>query len=147
MLWTLKSTLNNLPPWWQRIDDNPKWQDGAFIGLAACYGLIALVAVVQLIRIQRRVPEYGWTTQKVSWWIHRSYRSAGHCFAMCHAAKALLVALPMRRLHGHSSCASLSQLLNVLCCLLLAACWFYCLILCWYCQACTIALSAACTVK
>ena len=65
MLWTLKSTLENLPPWWQRIDDNPNWQDGAFIGLAACYGLIALVAVVQLIRIQKRVPEYGWTTQKV----------------------------------------------------------------------------------
>lgn len=66
MVWTLTATLDNLPPWWQRIDDNPKWQDGAFIGLAACYGLIALVAVVQLIRIQRRVPEYGWTTQKVS---------------------------------------------------------------------------------
>lgn len=67
MVWTLKSNvLDNLPPWWQRIDDNPKWQDGAFIGLAACYGLIALVAVVQLIRIQRRVPEYGWTTQKVT---------------------------------------------------------------------------------
>lgn len=65
MLWTLKTTLDNLPPWWQRIDNNPDWQDGAFIGLAACYGLIALVAVVQLIRIQKRVPEYGWTTQKV----------------------------------------------------------------------------------
>lgn len=66
MVWTLKTTLDNLPPWWQRIDNNPNWQDGAFIGLAACYGLIALVAVVQLIRIQKRVPEYGWTTQKVS---------------------------------------------------------------------------------
>ncbi|KAL3158088.1 E3 ubiquitin-protein ligase tom1 [Trebouxia sp. C0010 RCD-2024] len=65
MVWTLKTTLDNLPPWWQRIDNNPNWQDGAFIGLAACYGLIALVAVVQLIRIQKRVPEYGWTTQKV----------------------------------------------------------------------------------
>lgn len=65
MMWTLKTTLDSLPPWWQRIDNNPDWQDGAFIGLAACYGLIALVAVVQLIRIQKRVPEYGWTTQKV----------------------------------------------------------------------------------
>lgn len=64
-MWGLKTTLDNLPPWWQRIDNNPDWQDGAFIGLAACYGLIALVAVVQLIRIQKRVPEYGWTTQKV----------------------------------------------------------------------------------
>ena len=34
-------------------------------GLAIGYGAIALVAVVQLIRIQMRVPEYGWTTQKV----------------------------------------------------------------------------------
>ena len=64
-MWGLETTLANLPPWWQRIDNNPDWQDGAFIGLAACYGLIALVAVVQLIRIQKRVPEYGWTTQKV----------------------------------------------------------------------------------
>ena len=87
MLWTLKSTLNNLPPWWQRIDDDPKWQDGAFIGLAACYGLIALVAVVQLIRIQRRVPEYGWTTQKVSWWIFRAYD--GLCFAACDTTEAV----------------------------------------------------------
>ena len=75
MVWTLTATLDNLPPWWQRIDDNPKWQDGAFIGLAACYGLIALVAVVQLIRIQRRVPEYGWTTQKVSPFLASCMRS------------------------------------------------------------------------
>jgi Protein of unknown function (DUF1084) len=34
-------------------------------GLAIGYGAIALVAAVQLIRIQMRVPEYGWTTQKV----------------------------------------------------------------------------------
>ena len=35
---------------------------------AAClagYGIIAVVALVQLVRIQQRVPEYGWTTQKV----------------------------------------------------------------------------------
>ena len=34
-------------------------------GLAVGYGAIALVAAIQLIRIQMRVPEYGWTTQKV----------------------------------------------------------------------------------
>ena len=38
-----------------------KW----FYGLSGGYGFIALVATVQLIRIQLRVPEYGWTTQKV----------------------------------------------------------------------------------
>lgn len=37
----------------------------AFYGLAAGYGVVALVALVQLLRIQARVPEYGWTTQKV----------------------------------------------------------------------------------
>ncbi|KAJ8564827.1 hypothetical protein K7X08_001287 [Anisodus acutangulus] len=29
------------------------------------YGVVSAVALVQLIRIQMRVPEYGWTTQKV----------------------------------------------------------------------------------
>ncbi|KAL4567815.1 hypothetical protein LXL04_023410 [Taraxacum kok-saghyz] len=33
--------------------------------LAALYGVVTVVALVQLIRIQLRVPEYGWTTQKV----------------------------------------------------------------------------------
>eukprot|EP00803_Ostreobium_quekettii_P000058 evm.model.scf_2110.1 EVM.evm.TU.scf_2110.1 scf_2110:6894-9178(-) len=33
--------------------------------LALAYGVIALVAATQLIRIQQRVPDYGWTTQKV----------------------------------------------------------------------------------
>jgi Protein of unknown function (DUF1084) len=30
-----------------------------------CYAALAAVALVQLVRIERRVPEYGWTTQKV----------------------------------------------------------------------------------
>lgn len=33
--------------------------------LAIGYGIIALIALVQIIRIQIRVPEFGWTTQKV----------------------------------------------------------------------------------
>lgn len=61
----LLSTLESLPDWWQRIDASPAWQKGAFDGLAVAYGLIATVALVQIIRIQFRVPEYGWTTQKV----------------------------------------------------------------------------------
>ena len=54
-----------LPPWWEKIDGDSNWQRYSFLGLAVGYGLIALVAIIQLIRIQRRVPEYGWTTQKV----------------------------------------------------------------------------------
>lgn len=54
-----------LPHWWERIDQDTKWQEYSFVALAVAYGLIALVALVQLVRIQQRVPEYGWTTQKV----------------------------------------------------------------------------------
>lgn len=57
--------LRTLPAWWQKIDEDPNWQEYSFLALAIAYGIIALVAIVQLIRIQQRVPEYGWTTQKV----------------------------------------------------------------------------------
>ena len=39
-----------LPHWWQKIDNDPKWQEYSFVGLSAAYGLIALVALVQLVR-------------------------------------------------------------------------------------------------
>ncbi|XVE91779.1 hypothetical protein REPUB_Repub01dG0041300 [Reevesia pubescens] len=51
--------------WWRDINDSLLWQDRIFHILAALYALVAAVALVQLIRIQLRVPEYGWTTQKV----------------------------------------------------------------------------------
>lgn len=54
-----------LPHWWEKIDHDTKWQEYSFVALAVAYGIIALVAIVQLVRIQQRVPEYGWTTQKV----------------------------------------------------------------------------------
>ncbi|KHF98156.1 hypothetical protein F383_14172 [Gossypium arboreum] len=57
----LKDTAN----WWRDINGSRLWQDRIFHILAALYGLVAAVALVQLIRIQMRVPEYGWTTQKV----------------------------------------------------------------------------------
>lgn len=50
---------------WQSLRDNEEFEYGAFIGLAVAYAIIALVALIQLMRISRRVPEYGWTTQKV----------------------------------------------------------------------------------
>uniref|UniRef100_A0A0D6R9Q1 THH1/TOM1/TOM3 domain-containing protein n=1 Tax=Araucaria cunninghamii TaxID=56994 RepID=A0A0D6R9Q1_ARACU len=51
--------------WWDEIDESRKWQDAIFFALCAAYSLVALIALVQLIRIQLRVPEYGWTTQKI----------------------------------------------------------------------------------
>ncbi|KAJ7942716.1 Tobamovirus multiplication protein like [Quillaja saponaria] len=51
--------------WWNDINDSRLWQDRIFHVLAALYCIVAVVALVQLVRIQLRVPEYGWTTQKV----------------------------------------------------------------------------------
>ncbi|XP_052183414.1 tobamovirus multiplication protein 1-like [Diospyros lotus] len=51
--------------WWEKINDSTKWQDGIFFTLCAAYALVSSVALIQLIRIELRVPEYGWTTQKV----------------------------------------------------------------------------------
>ncbi|WCJ17617.1 tobamovirus multiplication protein 3 [Euphorbia peplus] len=57
--------LRDASNWWEQINHSLLWQDRIFHGLAALYGLVAVVALVQLVRIQVRVPEYGWTTQKV----------------------------------------------------------------------------------
>ncbi|KAL6189723.1 hypothetical protein ACLB2K_036126 [Fragaria x ananassa] len=57
--------LKDSSSWWHDINASTLWQDRIFHGLAVLYGLVAVVAVVQLVRIQVRVPEYGWTTQKV----------------------------------------------------------------------------------
>ncbi|XP_014520866.1 tobamovirus multiplication protein 3 [Vigna radiata var. radiata] len=57
--------LTDASNWWNDIDDSPVWQDRIFYTLAVLYGIVATVALVQLARIQLRVPEYGWTTQKV----------------------------------------------------------------------------------
>ncbi|TXG47066.1 hypothetical protein EZV62_026360 [Acer yangbiense] len=51
--------------WWDEINDSTQWQDGIFFALCATYALVSTVALIQLIRIELRVPEYGWTTQKV----------------------------------------------------------------------------------
>jgi len=59
------SAVQQLPSWWENIDNDPTWQSGVFFVLAGLYAIIALVALGQLIRIQHRVPEYGWTTQKM----------------------------------------------------------------------------------
>ncbi|XP_058072531.1 tobamovirus multiplication protein 1-like isoform X2 [Magnolia sinica] len=51
--------------WWHEINESTKWQDGIFFFLCAAYALVSSVALIQLIRIQLRVPDFGWTTQKI----------------------------------------------------------------------------------
>lgn len=51
--------------WWDEINESTQWQDGIFFALCAAYAVVAVVALIQLVRIELRVPEYGWTTQKV----------------------------------------------------------------------------------
>jgi len=51
--------------WWVLVNTSYVWQDRIFYTLSGLYGLVAAVALIQLIRIELRVPEYGWTTQKV----------------------------------------------------------------------------------
>ncbi|XP_038691675.1 tobamovirus multiplication protein 1-like [Tripterygium wilfordii] len=51
--------------WWDEVDESSQWQDRIFYTLCAAYALVSSVALIQLVRIELRVPEYGWTTQKV----------------------------------------------------------------------------------
>ncbi|KAF9587796.1 hypothetical protein IFM89_005671 [Coptis chinensis] len=51
--------------WWNEINESTHWQDGIFYFLCAAYALVSIIALIQLIRIEVRVPEFGWTTQKV----------------------------------------------------------------------------------
>ncbi|KAI5080068.1 hypothetical protein GOP47_0005547 [Adiantum capillus-veneris] len=54
-----------LQSWWDDVNSSNPWQEGVFYTLCAAYSLVAAVALIQLVRIELRVPEYGWTTQKV----------------------------------------------------------------------------------
>ncbi|KAL4290566.1 hypothetical protein GQ457_14G010840 [Hibiscus cannabinus] len=51
--------------WWDEINESTHWQDGIFYTLCAAYALVSSVALIQLIRMELRVPEYNWTPQKV----------------------------------------------------------------------------------
>ncbi|CAF2083127.1 BnaAnng22260D [Brassica napus] len=59
------SSLKEGPNWWWDVNESPVWQDRIFHILAVLYAVVSVIAVIQLVRIQLRVPEYGWTTQKV----------------------------------------------------------------------------------
>ncbi|TYH33480.1 hypothetical protein ES332_D13G063200v1 [Gossypium tomentosum] len=51
--------------WWDEIDKSQECQRFIFHLLAVSYAFVSFGALVQLYRIQQRVPEYGWATQKV----------------------------------------------------------------------------------
>lgn len=51
--------------WWNATAESKRWEHGVFYALSASYAIVSIIALVQLIRIQLRVPEYGWTTQKI----------------------------------------------------------------------------------
>ncbi|KAL2233209.1 UNVERIFIED_CONTAM: Tobamovirus multiplication protein 3 [Sesamum indicum] len=57
--------LKDATSWWDTVNESAAWQDRIFHVLAVLYGIVGAVALIQLVRIQLRVPEYGWTTQKV----------------------------------------------------------------------------------
>ncbi|KAL9236625.1 hypothetical protein vseg_011269 [Gypsophila vaccaria] len=51
--------------WWEEINNSSEWQDVIFYTLSVLFALVSSFALIQLIRIDFRVPEYRWTTQKV----------------------------------------------------------------------------------
>ncbi|KAH0462264.1 hypothetical protein IEQ34_009839 [Dendrobium chrysotoxum] len=59
------SAVSSASDWWEEMNESAVWQNRIFFTLASLFGLISAVALIQLIRIECRVPEYGWTTQKV----------------------------------------------------------------------------------
>ncbi|KAK7308595.1 hypothetical protein VNO77_42214 [Canavalia gladiata] len=57
---------------WNYIYECPVWQDRIFYTLGLLYGFVASMALVQLVQIQLRVPEYCWTKQKVFYFLNFS---------------------------------------------------------------------------
>ncbi|PNY11940.1 tobamovirus multiplication protein 1 [Trifolium pratense] len=60
---TLLFSFSNYSSWFNRFTDST--HSPFFYTLCAAYSLISTIALIQLIRIELRVPEYGWTTQKI----------------------------------------------------------------------------------
>lgn len=63
--WSIVSWDQARQNWWVLAGESTASESQIYYILAALYFLVGVVALVQLVRIQRRVPEYGWTTQKV----------------------------------------------------------------------------------
>jgi len=80
---TMDAGVQGIVDWWEWVNASTAWQEHIFLGLATACAIIALVALIQLIRIELRVPEYGWTTQKVFHllnFIVNGVRAAVFCF-------------------------------------------------------------------
>ncbi|KAK2394126.1 E3 ubiquitin-protein ligase tom1, variant 2 [Trifolium repens] len=60
---TLLFSFSDYSSWFNRFTDST--HSPFFYTLCAAYSLISTIALIQLIRIELRVPEYGWTTQKI----------------------------------------------------------------------------------
>ena len=76
--------------------------EAAFAALAVSYAALGLVAAVQLARIQRRVPEFGWTTQKVG------KRNGGRGVLARRARPDPFQPLPPSLPHRSSTCSTRS---------------------------------------
>ncbi|KAJ8433901.1 hypothetical protein Cgig2_004623 [Carnegiea gigantea] len=93
--------------WWEEINESTQWQDGIFFALCAAYAVVAVVALIQLVRIELRVPEYGWTTQKVFHLMNfivngvRAVVCGFHMFVFALKPKALDRLFPGWGLHGY----------------------------------------------
>ncbi|XP_068639708.1 tobamovirus multiplication protein 3-like [Aristolochia californica] len=61
----MAESLRSASGWWDDVNNSKVWQDRIFHTLGGLFGFVAVVALIQLVRIELRVPEYGWTTQKV----------------------------------------------------------------------------------
>ncbi|CAD5183368.1 unnamed protein product [Musa acuminata subsp. malaccensis] len=55
--------LGDVLDWWEEVNNSTLWQDRIFHALAALFGLVSAVALIQLVRTEFRVPEFGWTIQ------------------------------------------------------------------------------------
>ncbi|KAJ0010685.1 hypothetical protein Pint_32933 [Pistacia integerrima] len=60
-----KSNINNNNVNATDYSKSEEWQKSIYYTLCGAYAFVSLVALVQLLRIQLRVSNYGWTTQKV----------------------------------------------------------------------------------
>ncbi|XP_076900373.1 tobamovirus multiplication protein 1-like [Bidens hawaiensis] len=66
-------------------------EDGIFFTLCCFYALVSAIALIQLIRIEIRLPEYGWTTQKVFHLMH----------FIVHGVRAIVFGYHMQVLNLH----------------------------------------------
>ncbi|WOK92818.1 tobamovirus multiplication protein 3-like [Canna indica] len=62
--WVSAHALTGALDWWDVVNNSVLWQNRIYHALAALFGVVSVGALIQLTRIECRVPEFGWTTQK-----------------------------------------------------------------------------------